>query len=305
VARIRTIKPEFPDDERLGSVSRDARLLFILTWTRADDHGRIRGAPAFLKGQLYPYDGDVTPGMVAEWLKELEEIGVMRPYSVRGERYLMVTNWEKHQRIDNAGKPTCPPPPFAEDGGEIPRDLPPVDNQKADAAPPQSVDDSGVTPSPRTLAANRGDSPLDLGPRTRTSTTARAKSTSDTPPSTAMGNEDDAVTDERSVIEVIARRDLIEAKARTEVRNEAGYLAKLKAERAATDGAMVRAVLAEHPDWDAERVATYVDGRRVGPPPAYATEGTGNGVKPPADIRDLAAQARADAAARRAERENR
>lgn len=286
MARIRTIKPEFPDDERLGQVSRDARLLFILTWTRADDHGRIRAAPAFLKGQLYPYDLDVTPMMVAAWLKELEDIGVMRNYSVRDERYAVVTNWEKHQRIDNAGKPSCPPPPFAEDRGESPTDSPPVDSQEPDAVSSKPIDESRTIPSSRTLAADRGDSPLDLGPRTKTSTSARAKSTSASMASTVMSNEDGSVTDEQSVIGVIARRDLAEAKARgADIRSEARYLSKLKAERVATAGAVVRAALAAHPDWDAERVATLADGRRTGPPPEYVPEGAGNGVPMPASVR--------------------
>lgn len=36
MARIRTIKPEFPQSETMGRVSRDARLLFIQLWTVAE-----------------------------------------------------------------------------------------------------------------------------------------------------------------------------------------------------------------------------------------------------------------------------
>ena len=42
MGRIRTIKPEFPQSESMGRVSRDARLTFILLWTMADDAGRLR-----------------------------------------------------------------------------------------------------------------------------------------------------------------------------------------------------------------------------------------------------------------------
>ncbi len=44
MARIRSIKPEFPQSESMGNVSRDARLTFIQLWTLADDSGRLRGS---------------------------------------------------------------------------------------------------------------------------------------------------------------------------------------------------------------------------------------------------------------------
>jgi hypothetical protein len=51
VGRIRTIKPEFPQSESMDRVSREARLLFVLLWTVADDAGRLRTAPRLLAGQ--------------------------------------------------------------------------------------------------------------------------------------------------------------------------------------------------------------------------------------------------------------
>lgn len=111
MARIRTIKPEFPEDETLGSVSRDARLTYVLLWTRCDDHGRFRAATPLLRGQLYPYDEDVMNADLASWLNELADAGRIRIYDVDGQRYGEVINWGKHQRIDNAGKSSLPPPP--------------------------------------------------------------------------------------------------------------------------------------------------------------------------------------------------
>jgi len=45
MARIRTIKPEFPHSESMGRVSRDARLLFVMLFTIVDDEGRARRHP--------------------------------------------------------------------------------------------------------------------------------------------------------------------------------------------------------------------------------------------------------------------
>jgi hypothetical protein len=120
MARIRSIKPELPLDETLGRCSRDARLLFILLWTVADDHGRFRASPELLRGQLFPYDADVDDDMVAKWFKELEDCGRVQSYEERSQRYAVVTNWAKHQRVDNARRSFFPPPPFSEDFGEPP-----------------------------------------------------------------------------------------------------------------------------------------------------------------------------------------
>jgi hypothetical protein len=59
MGRIRTIKPEFPQSESVGRLSRDARLLFIQLWTVCDDSGRARGSSRMLASLLYPYDTDV------------------------------------------------------------------------------------------------------------------------------------------------------------------------------------------------------------------------------------------------------
>lgn len=135
--RIRTIKPEFPQSESVGRVSREARLLFILLITGADDYGRLRAAPVFIARHLYPYDDD-APALVPRWLDELEREGFISRYEVEGSRYLQIMGWAKHQRVDNAGKSSIPAP-----------------NEEVRREPPRT-------------AATCGDSPLDLdlGPRT-------------------------------------------------------------------------------------------------------------------------------------------
>ena len=109
MARIRTIKPEFPQSESMGRVSRDARLLFILLWTIVDDSGKARADSRMLARTLYPYD-DGEDGAVKtsrsdieQWLAELEEEKCVARYVVEGNTYLQICNWLNHQKID---KPT-------------------------------------------------------------------------------------------------------------------------------------------------------------------------------------------------------
>lgn len=107
MARIRTIKPEFPQSESMGRVSRDARLLFVMLWTICDDHGRTRAHSRMLASLLFPYDEDAGEG-VKKWLEELEDEGCIRLYEVSGSQYLEVCNWKTHQRIDKPSKPQFP-----------------------------------------------------------------------------------------------------------------------------------------------------------------------------------------------------
>src|SRR5688572_17645353 len=99
MARIRTIKPEFPQSESMGRVSREARLLFAMLWTIADDEGRLRGASRLLASLLYPYDDD-APALMDGWLEELEGVDCIRRYEVGGTRYVEITKWLDHQKID-------------------------------------------------------------------------------------------------------------------------------------------------------------------------------------------------------------
>lgn len=101
-------------------------------------------------------------------------------------------------------------------------------------------------------------------------------------------------------LDVLARRDLAEAVAAGyRVADRVRFFNKKRADRAAVDGPTVRAVAAEHPDWDAESVAAYVEPRPPGATP-YISEGTGRGVPMPADFRaQVDAARRAARAARR------
>jgi len=99
MARIRTIKPEFPQSESMGRVSRDARLLFVQLWTICDDSGITRGASRMLASLLFPYDDD-APGLIDGWVDELEREGCIVRYEADGSTYIKVQKWAEHQRID-------------------------------------------------------------------------------------------------------------------------------------------------------------------------------------------------------------
>jgi hypothetical protein len=111
--RIRSIKPTFPQSESMGRVSRDARLLFILLWTMADDEGRLRGNADMLASSLYPYDRQPElPELIEVWLDELAggDDPCIQRYAVNGSHYVLVRHWSKHQKMSRSFPSSLPPP---------------------------------------------------------------------------------------------------------------------------------------------------------------------------------------------------
>ena len=107
MARIRTIKPEFPQSESMGRVSRDARLTFLQMWTLADDAGRLRGNSRMLASLLFPYDDD-APSLIEGWMSELEREGCIERYQADGQSYIQICNWLIHQKIDKPSASKIP-----------------------------------------------------------------------------------------------------------------------------------------------------------------------------------------------------
>ncbi len=110
MARTRMIKPEFWSDEKLSKISRDARLTFIGMWNLSDDYGVSKGHPAWLKNNIFPYD-DIKLSDFQKWLKELEAICTIIPFTSSGEQYYFIKNFSKHQTINRPSQAKNPSPP--------------------------------------------------------------------------------------------------------------------------------------------------------------------------------------------------
>lgn len=106
--RIRTIKPEWLDDETLVLASPEARVLSIALILLADDYGNGRANPVVLAGRVFP--GKV-PEVLANALAELVATRFAVLYVVGGQQYFAIRNWDKHQKVDKPGKPQVPPLP--------------------------------------------------------------------------------------------------------------------------------------------------------------------------------------------------
>lgn len=144
MARIRTIKPEFPQSESMGNVSRDARLCFVLLWTLADDSGRLRGNSRMLASLLFPYDDD-APALIGGWLDELEQEGCITRYVVDGATYVEVAKWLSHQKIDKPTPSKLPPPEACSRILANPRESYPLDQGPKDQG--RDLDQGPIAPT--------------------------------------------------------------------------------------------------------------------------------------------------------------
>lgn len=100
MARIRSIKPELPQDAKLARLSRVTRYHFVLLWLVSDDEGYFRASPRLLLGQLYPHDRDLGEAAVDRMTAELAEGGFIELQTTPDGPLGRIKNWSKHQRID-------------------------------------------------------------------------------------------------------------------------------------------------------------------------------------------------------------
>lgn len=100
MARIRTIKPEFYDDEKLASISIQANFLYTAMWVFADDKGVIRKSANWIKSKVFPHRENLRLNDVVSWLSELEALNKLVPFEYNGENYYLILKMIYHQRID-------------------------------------------------------------------------------------------------------------------------------------------------------------------------------------------------------------
>ena len=112
MARTRSIKPGFFDNEILGDLPPLTRLLFIGLWTIADREGRLEDKPRRIKKMLLGYD-DVDADGVDKMLQSLHDTGFIFRYSIDGNNYIQIVNFLKHQNphIREKASEIPPPPP--------------------------------------------------------------------------------------------------------------------------------------------------------------------------------------------------
>ena len=119
MARKRMIDPGIWQSEDYGKLSNLAKVVFIGLFSLADDEGRGRANPTYLKSSLFPYNEDMRSADIEKALSEISSNMSVVFYSCDGSNYYSLLSWYTFQKID---KPTDSKiPAFDETNKEIRR----------------------------------------------------------------------------------------------------------------------------------------------------------------------------------------
>lgn len=93
------IDPSIWQDEEFGSLSPNAKILFIGLFSNADDEGRIRANEAYLKSTIFMYDDKINVDDVRELRREVySRMKAVQLYIVDGKYYIQLMNWDEYQK---------------------------------------------------------------------------------------------------------------------------------------------------------------------------------------------------------------
>jgi hypothetical protein len=105
--RNRTIPADFWTWEAVVDCAPMTRLLFLGLWTFADDFGVQPLRPRTIRMQVFP--GDTIDGeAMRAMIEELAARGLVRPYSVDGQDYIAIVDWDRLQRVGKRARRRFP-----------------------------------------------------------------------------------------------------------------------------------------------------------------------------------------------------
>ncbi len=100
MARKRMIDPNIWQSEDFSKLSTLGKLVFIGLFSLADDEGRGRCNPVFLKSTLFPYEEGIRSADIDKTLSEISSNMSVVFYSCDGSNYYSLLSWNTFQKID-------------------------------------------------------------------------------------------------------------------------------------------------------------------------------------------------------------
>lgn len=108
MARKRMIDPNIWQSEDFSRLSTLAKLVFIGLFSLADDEGRGRCNPVYLKSTLFPYEEGIRSADIDKTLSEISSNMSVIFYSCDGSSYYSLYNWNAWQKIDRPSESKIP-----------------------------------------------------------------------------------------------------------------------------------------------------------------------------------------------------
>ena len=117
MARKRMIDPNIWQSEDVAKLTVMGRYLFIGMISNADDEGKGRANPNYLKSMIFPYD-DMRVAEVEKALSEISHNTSVQFYQVGGNQYYRFLNWAKWQKVEKPSPSMIPDPENADEINE-------------------------------------------------------------------------------------------------------------------------------------------------------------------------------------------
>ena len=108
MARKRMIDPSIWINEDFGALTNLAKLVYIGLISMADDEGRGKASPAYIKAVLFPYNDDLRIADIIKTLLEISSTMSVIFYSCDENTYYTLTSWNIWQKIDKPSKSKIP-----------------------------------------------------------------------------------------------------------------------------------------------------------------------------------------------------
>lgn len=109
MARRRMSDPNLWQSEDVSRLSLFARLLLVGMISHADDAGRGRASPNYLKSIVFPYD-EISTSQVEDALEEITRNVTISVYKVHDSSFYQFDHWKKWQRVDKPQPSLIPAP---------------------------------------------------------------------------------------------------------------------------------------------------------------------------------------------------
>lgn len=105
----RMIDASMLQNEKVGELPMQARLLLIGMILLADDQGRVKANPSWLRSQIFTYD-NIEADDVCQALCGLSDNDTITVYEVDGKQYAQFINWWNYQNLQYAQPSKFPKP---------------------------------------------------------------------------------------------------------------------------------------------------------------------------------------------------
>jgi len=105
---------------QVSKLSNDsARLLHSWMITHADDEGRLRGEPEYIKATVVPLLKSFTTTKISKYLAEMDELSLIHWWDTGTDKIIEFPTWDKHQSFKSDRFKTSDLPSFVRNGNKL------------------------------------------------------------------------------------------------------------------------------------------------------------------------------------------